>query len=80
MKKKTVKDFKINKFLVCACKFQYFAQSQKTFAQSHDRVTVTFRNSVFTSTKYSGAYYPSHTFYPVVHVYGQLFAVFLLRG
>ena len=30
---------------VCACKCQDFAQSQKLFAWSHDRETVTFRNS-----------------------------------
>ena len=32
-------------FVVCACKSQDFAQSQKNFARSHDRETVTFRNS-----------------------------------
>ena len=47
MKKKTVKEVKMHKFLVCACKSQDFAQSQKFFAQSHDRETVTFRNSAF---------------------------------
>ena len=35
----------MHKFLVCACKSQDFAQSQKIFARSHDRETVTFRNS-----------------------------------
>ena len=33
-------------FLVCACKFQDFAQSHKIFTQSHDRETGTLRNSV----------------------------------
>ena len=42
---KTVKEVKIHNFVVCACKSQDFAQSQKTFALSHDHVTVTFRNS-----------------------------------
>ena len=45
MKKKTVKEVKMHEFLVCAFKYQDFAQSQKIFAQSHDRTTVTFRNS-----------------------------------
>ena len=45
MKKKTVQEVKMHKFLVCACKSQDFAQSQKKFARSHDRETVTFRNS-----------------------------------
>ena len=33
-------------FLVCAYKSQDFAQNLKKFARSHDRVTVTYRNSV----------------------------------
>ena len=45
MNTKTVKEVKMHKFLVCACKYQDFAQSQKFFARSHDRETVTFRNS-----------------------------------
>ena len=45
MKTKTVKEFKMHKFLVCAYKSQDFAQSQKICAGSHDRETVTFRNS-----------------------------------
>ena len=48
MKKKTVKEVKMHTFLVCACQSQDFAQSQKVFARSHDRETVTFRNSVLT--------------------------------
>ena len=39
------KQVKIHKFLVCAYKSWNFAQSQENFARSHDRVTVTFRNS-----------------------------------
>ena len=35
----------MHKFLVYAYKSQDFAQSQKMFAWSHDRETVTFRNS-----------------------------------
>ena len=42
---KTVKVVKLHKLLVCACKYQDFAQSQKKIARSHDRETVTFRNS-----------------------------------
>ena len=42
---KTVKEVKTHKFVVCACKSQDFAQSQKNSAQSHDHETVTFRNS-----------------------------------
>ena len=42
---KTVKEFKMHIFLVCAQKSRDFAQSQKFFARSHDRETVTFRNS-----------------------------------
>ena len=45
MKKKTVKEVKINKFLVFVCKSQDFAQILKNFARSHDCMTVTFRNS-----------------------------------
>ena len=43
---KTAKEIKRNKFSVCARKSQDFAQSQKYFVRSHDRETVTFRNSV----------------------------------
>ena len=32
-------------FAICACISQDFAQSQKIFARSHDRMTVTFKNS-----------------------------------
>ena len=35
----------MHKFFVCASKSQDFAQSLKIFARSHDRETVTFRNS-----------------------------------
>ena len=35
----------MHKFLVCAYTFQYFAQTPENFARSHDRETVTFRNS-----------------------------------
>ena len=45
MKNKTVKEFKIRKFLVYACKSQDFAQSQTIFARSHNLETMTFRNS-----------------------------------
>ena len=55
MKKKTVKEVKMHKFLVFACKSQDFAQIQKNFARSHDRVTVTFRNSVCIVTSVSAA-------------------------
>ena len=40
-------------FLVCAYKSQDFAQSQENFAQSHDRETMTFRNSGPRCTKTS---------------------------
>ena len=45
MKKKTAKEVKMHEFLVCACKYQDFAQSQKKFAWLHDLETVTLRNS-----------------------------------
>ena len=45
MKKKNIKEVKMPKFLVCAYKSQDFMQSQKLFARSHNRGTVTFRNS-----------------------------------
>ena len=45
MKKKTVKEVKMHKFLVFACKSQDFAQIQKKFAPLHNRETMTFRNS-----------------------------------
>ena len=35
----------MHNFLVCAYKSQDFAQNLKKFAQSHDRESVTFRNS-----------------------------------
>ena len=35
----------MRKLLVCACKSQDFAQSQKKIARSHDRETGTFINS-----------------------------------
>ena len=35
----------MNIFLACAYNYQDFAQTQENFARSHDRVTVTFRNS-----------------------------------
>ena len=46
MTKKTEKEVKMHKFSVCACISQDFAQRQKMCARSHDRTTVTFRNSV----------------------------------
>ena len=46
MKKKTVKEVIIHIFLVYSYKSQDFAQSNRNFARSHDRMTVTFRNSV----------------------------------
>ena len=42
---KTVKEFKKHIFLVGVRKSQDFAKSQKFFAHSHNRETVTFRNS-----------------------------------
>ena len=45
MRKKSIKEIKINVFYVCAFKFQNFAQSQKFVARSHDGATVTFRYS-----------------------------------
>ena len=50
-KKKTVKEVKRHTFLVFACISQDFAQIQKKFARSHDRETVTFRNSVKKSSE-----------------------------
>ena len=47
MKKQTVKEVKMHKLLVCACKSQDFVQSKNKFARSHNRDTVTFRNSEF---------------------------------
>ena len=44
-KKKTVREVKMHKLLVCACKSQDLAQSQKKVERSHNRETVTFRNS-----------------------------------
>ena len=42
---KAVKEVKMHKFLLSEYKTHDFAQSQENFARSHDRVTVTFRNS-----------------------------------
>ena len=44
---KTAKEVKMHKLLACACKSQDFAKSQKNFARSHNRDTVTFRNYVW---------------------------------
>ena len=49
---KTVKKVKMHKFLVCACKSQDYAQSQKFFARSHDRTTARFRNSAWLPYQY----------------------------
>ena len=43
--RRAFKDVKMHKFLVCTPKSQDFAQSQKNFARSHDRMTARFRNS-----------------------------------
>ena len=37
---------KIPNFIACTYKSQNFAHSQRNFAQSHDRETVTFKHSV----------------------------------
>ena len=42
---KTAKEVKMHEFLVCLCKSEDFAESQKKFARLHDLETVTFRNS-----------------------------------
>ena len=44
---KNVKEVKMHNFLVFTCKSQDLAQSLKNCACSHDRETVTFRNSVY---------------------------------
>ena len=54
MKKKTVKEVKMHKFLVCAYKSQDFAQSLENYARSHDRDTVTFRNSAYSMDSFVG--------------------------
>ena len=51
-----VKDVKMHKFSVCAYKSQDIAQSEKNFALSHNRETVTFRNSDFQLKKTSIGY------------------------
>ena len=45
LRKRTVKEDKMHRFFVYACKSQDLAQNQKMFARSHDRETVTFRKS-----------------------------------
>ena len=42
---KTVEKVGMHKFLVSKYQSQNVAQSQENFARSHDRETVTFRNS-----------------------------------
>ena len=37
MRKETLKEAKMHNFLVCACKSQDFAKSQKKIAWSHNR-------------------------------------------
>ena len=51
MKKNYVKEVEMNKSVVSAYKSQDFAQSQKFFAWSHNRETVTFRNSGYRATE-----------------------------
>ena len=51
MKNNAVKEVKLCKFVVCLCKSQDFAKSQMIFARSHDRETLTFRNSDCIVTK-----------------------------
>ena len=41
---KPVKEIEIHDFLVCACKFQDFLQSQTFFAPLHERETLTLKN------------------------------------
>ena len=41
-------------YLVCAYQSQNFAQSQENFARSHDRETVTFRNSAYSMDSFVG--------------------------
>ena len=36
----------MNKFLICACKYLDFAQSQKKIAGSHQRMTACFRRKL----------------------------------
>ena len=43
--RKHYKQVQLHKCLVCTYKSQDFAQSQKFFARSHNRGTMTFRNS-----------------------------------
>ena len=54
MKIKTVKQVKMHNFLVCASKSQDLGQSQNCFARSHDRETVTFRNSALMFSPING--------------------------
>ena len=44
----------MHKSLVCAYNSQDFAQTPETFARSHDRVTVTFRNCAGGESKWGG--------------------------
>ena len=46
-KKKLQKEVEMQKKIVCKYNSQDFAQTQRNFARSHDRETVTFRNSVW---------------------------------
>ena len=45
MKKKTVKEVKMHKFLVFCMQISRFCANSEKFAPSHDGMTVTFRNS-----------------------------------
>ena len=45
LRKKTVNEVNMHKFLVCTCKSQDISHSQKKIVRSHDREAVTFRNS-----------------------------------
>ena len=56
--KKKLNKVKLHKFSIYACKSQYFAQSQKIFARSHDRETVTIRNSALPYPSLKSNYQP----------------------
>ena len=50
-KKKLQKEVEMQKKIVCKYNSQDFAQTQGNFAWSHDRETVTFRNSALEHSK-----------------------------
>ena len=80
----------MHKLSGCVCISQDFAQSQKFFARSHDRETVTFRNSDFrkhlqhrasiANSKDMNSLVEKRPWHSLVHSWMKLVSLVYLRG